>query len=198
MCEPPCLSAAEPRWRAAHRLAAPRPPRPPLQEVAGALAYLHSRSVLHGDLTPGNVLLCKPPPKSRRHPRDPRGFQAKVGGRLGGAGARRPALVGGLQCHVEACGRSAAACGCQAKAGWVRACTALAWASSATNRCPGSLRGFRRSRPVLFSGGRVEAGFRTRAAPSAACRLALLPSAHLCQWCRWRTLGCRGFWMAAR
>ena len=36
------------------------------------MSFLHSRNVLHGDLTGGNVLLTAAP-------RDPRTFQAKVG-----------------------------------------------------------------------------------------------------------------------
>jgi hypothetical protein len=41
------------------------------------MSFLHSRNVLHGDLTGGNVLLTAAP-------RDPRTFQAKVGGWVGG------------------------------------------------------------------------------------------------------------------
>ncbi|KAL4427122.1 hypothetical protein ABPG77_001126 [Micractinium sp. CCAP 211/92] len=48
------------------------------QEIASALAYLHDQNILHGDLSPGNVLLCAPQAASERHPRDTRHFRAKV------------------------------------------------------------------------------------------------------------------------
>lgn len=41
------------------------------QEIAGALAYLHSQDLLHGDLTGGNILLAS-------SDSDERGFCAKV------------------------------------------------------------------------------------------------------------------------
>ena len=41
------------------------------QEIAGALAYLHSQDLLHGDLTGGNILLAS-------SDADERGFAAKV------------------------------------------------------------------------------------------------------------------------
>ena len=54
------------------------PPSPLPQEIASALAYLHAQNILHGDLSPGNVLLCVPAPEAKRHPRDTRPFCAKV------------------------------------------------------------------------------------------------------------------------
>ena len=42
------------------------------KEVAGAMAYLHSMDMLHGDLTGSNILLCASDV-------DERGFVAKVG-----------------------------------------------------------------------------------------------------------------------
>ncbi|KAL4459136.1 hypothetical protein ABPG75_014001 [Micractinium tetrahymenae] len=48
------------------------------QEISAALAYLHDQNILHGDLSPGNVLLSAPEAAMQRHPRDTRPFQAKV------------------------------------------------------------------------------------------------------------------------
>ena len=59
------------------------------------MSFLHSRNVLHGDLTGGNVLLTAAP-------RDPRTFQAKVGG-CGGY-----VSVVGVPCHeIEGAGGGA-------------------------------------------------------------------------------------------
>lgn len=38
-----------------------------LREIAGAVAHLHSRGVVHGDIKPENVLLREPPEEKRRH-----------------------------------------------------------------------------------------------------------------------------------
>lgn len=61
--------------------AAPDPGRrsTPLQDIAAAVAFLHSHSVLHGDLSATNVLLASDPD-------DLRGFVAKVRGGAGGEG----------------------------------------------------------------------------------------------------------------
>ena len=40
-------------------------------EIAAAMAYLHGRGVVHGDLAGGNVLLCSSPDA-------PHGFSCKV------------------------------------------------------------------------------------------------------------------------
>ena len=53
----------------------PPQPSPALQEVATALCYLHHHSVLHGDLSCGNVLLTTARHESKK---DRRSFQAKV------------------------------------------------------------------------------------------------------------------------
>ncbi len=45
-----------------------------LRDIAAALCYLHSKRIVHGDLTGGNVLLAA----KERSEQDPRGFQAKV------------------------------------------------------------------------------------------------------------------------
>lgn len=46
------------------------------REVAGALEYLHSQNVLHGDLNGNNILLAGAPVSQDRQ--DQRGFTAKV------------------------------------------------------------------------------------------------------------------------
>lgn len=54
------------------------------REIAGAMVYLHSQGVIHGDLTPSNILL-------QAGSRDARRWVCKVGGRRS-AGWPRPPL----------------------------------------------------------------------------------------------------------
>jgi serine/threonine protein kinase len=65
------------------------PPLLCLQEIATAMQYLHAQGVLHGDLTPGNVLLAGSANEQDggtavgRLEGDTRGWAALVGGKLG-------------------------------------------------------------------------------------------------------------------